>query len=132
MRKLLLGLLLSLMCWGSAPAQQSVFVPATTASVTFSAITAITQLVPAIAGQRIYITNITAHPAATSVLTLSYGTGTNCGTGTVNFYSGTFQAGENVYDGVGNGAIFVIPAGNALCVTIATATATGWVSYSQF
>lgn len=132
MRKLLLAGIALLALGGEVPAQQAVFVPATMASATFSAVTAITQIVPAIAGQRIYITNITVHPAATSVLTLSYGTGTNCGTGTTAFYSGTFQAGENVYDGVGNGAIFVIPVGNALCVTIATAVATGWVSYAQF
>ena len=133
MRKLLLGLVLSIACWGSAPAQQSVFVPSTTASVTFSAVTTINQIIPAITGQRIYITNISIHPASTAVVTLSYGTGTNCGTGTTVFYGpATFQAGENVYVGSGNGAIFAVPVSQAVCITIGTAVAPGWISYSQF
>ena len=102
-------------------------------SAIFAGIQTITQLIAGIAGKSIYITNITNHPASTSVFTLSYGTGTNCGTGTQAFYGpSTFQAGENVYDGDGAGAVFVVPAGNAVCVTAATATSIGWVSYAQF
>lgn len=132
MRKLLLALV---GCCFVLPARAQFVgpVPATGASVTFSAVTAITQIIPAITGQRIYLTNITIHPAATSVVTLSYGTGTNCGTGTTVFYGpATFQAGESVYDGNGAGAIFAVPVSNAVCITIATAVAPGWISYDQF
>jgi hypothetical protein len=118
---------------GLANAQQSVFVPATQASVIVGTVATITQVIPAVTGKSIYITNISLHPAATSVVTLSYGTGTNCGTGTTAFYGpATFQAGESIYDGTGNGAIFVVPQSNAVCITIATAVAPGWLSYAQF
>jgi hypothetical protein len=131
MKKLVL--LLLLMLSGPVVAQQSVQVPATMASFsTAGVITAITQIVPAITGQRIYITAVTFHPASTAVLTLSYGTGTNCGTGTVAFYTGTFQAGEAWFQGTGNGAIFALPISTALCITIATAAAPGFISYAQY
>lgn len=125
--------LLSLLLLGSAQAQTPGGVPATQASVTFSGTTTINQIIPAITGQRIYLTNITIHPANTSVVTLSYGTGTNCGTGTTVFYGpATFQSGENIYDGTGYGAIFVVPLSNAVCITIGTASAPGWISYAQY
>lgn len=133
MRKLSAALLLYLGLASAALAQQAVYIPATMASATFSAITTINQIIAAIPGKSIYITNISIHPASTSVVTLSYGTGTNCGTGTTIFYGpSTFQGGENVYDGTGYGAIFVVPQGNAVCITIATAVAPGWVSYALF
>lgn len=133
MRRLSAALAVYLGLAGAALAQFTGPVPATQASVTFGATTTISQIIAAKTGQSIYITNISAHPASTAVLTLSYGTGTNCGTGTTVFYGpATFQGGENIYDGNGAGAIFVIPKGNAVCVTIATATAPGWLSYAQF
>lgn len=127
-------LALSLLLAGSAQAQQSVFVPATQASIVVGTVAAITEIIPAVAGKSIYITQISLHPAATSVVTLTHGTGTNCGSGTpVAFYGpATFQAGENVYDGTGYGALFVVPPGRAVCITIATATAPGWISWAQF
>jgi hypothetical protein len=102
MKRILALLVPFLLVAGLANAQQSVFVPATQASVVVGTVATITQIIPAVTGKSIYITNISLHPAATSVVTISYGTGTNCGTGTVAFYGpGTFQAGENVYDGTG-------------------------------
>lgn len=114
-------------------AQQSVFVPATMASATFGAITTMTQLVAGIAKKSIYITALREEPTASSVVTWSYGTGTNCGTGTVNFLGPvTYAAFDEIQMGTGYGALFVIPQGNSLCITISTAVSPGWVSYSQF
>jgi hypothetical protein len=132
MKRLLLALAL---CLGLTPAQaqQSVFVPATQASVRVGAVTTILEIIPAIAGKSIYVTQITLRPIATSVVTLSYGTGTNCGTGTAVFYGpATAAAAENIIAGTGNGAIFVVPQSNAVCITVTTAVAPGWISYGQF
>jgi len=131
----MIRLLLTLaLCLGSpALAQQSVFVLATMASQLFSSTQAITQFVPAVAGKSIYITQITLRALTTAVVTLSYGTGTNCGTGTTTILVYTAGAvAENILDGTGNGALYVVPQGNALCMTIATAAASGWVSWAQF
>ena len=134
-RRLLKALLLgaALLAPAAVLAQNALPPVSTQKSAIFAGTQSITKLISGIAGKSIYITNISAHPASTSVLTISYGTGTNCGTGTQAFYGpSTFQAGENVYDGSGAGAVFVVPAGNAVCVTAATATSVGWVSYAQF
>jgi hypothetical protein len=127
-----LGLLLVLIL--PLQAQQSVFVPATQASVLFGSTTiAITKIISAISGKSIYLTQLTIKPANTSVVTLSYGSGTNCGTGTQAFYGPvTFGTGESVYLGTGNGALFVVPQSKDVCATVSTAIAPGWVSYSQF
>lgn len=92
-----------------------------------------TKIISGVSGKRIYLTQITLHPTSTSVVTFSYGTGTNCGTGTQSFYGpATFQSGEAAYIGSGAGTIFVVPPGNDVCITIATAVAPGWISYAQF
>ncbi len=133
MRKLIAALVILFGLASAASAQTAYNSPTTQSQVTFSAVQPITKMISGIAGKRIYLTNITIHPAATAVVTITYGTGTNCGTGTTNFYGpATFQAGESVYDGDGNGALFVVPPGNDVCVTIATATAPGWIAYAQF
>lgn len=133
MRKL--GLALCLLLLGLAPAQPQPALPpvATQASVTFGAQVARTQIIAAKTGQRIYVTSLVIHPANTAVVTLSYGTGTDCATGTTVFYGpATFQAGENMNSGSGSGAVFVVPVSNAVCITITTANAPGWLSYAQF
>lgn len=114
--------------------QQSVVVPTTEASVVFGSTTiAITKIISAISGQSIYLTQVTIKPANTSVVTLSYGSGTNCGTGTQVFYGPvTFGAAESVYLGNGAGALFVVPQSKDVCATVATAIAPGWISYSMF
>lgn len=131
-RRLLLALAL---CLGStAQAQQSVFVPATTASFAITGTTTILEIAPAVTGKQIYVTQMTVRLLATSVFTLTHGTGTNCGSGTpVAFYTNTAPAAaSDVVSGTGNGALFVIPTGRALCITVATAAASGWVSWAQF
>lgn len=115
-------------------AQQSVIVPATMASVSIAGTVAVaTEIVPLTAGQRIYITGIWLTPLATSVVTLTTGTGTNCGTSTASLTGAqTFAAGQEVTWGSGNGALIVTPPSFALCITIATAVAPGVIAYAKF
>lgn len=136
MRKLL-WLLLGLIYGVSlAPiqAQQSVMVPATASTIgVVGTVSAITKTISGATGKRIYLTAVGFHPAATSVLTLTEGTGTNCATSPNVLYGpATFQASENWYQGTGNGAIITLSSGTDLCVTIATAVAPGFISYVLF
>ena len=87
---LLLGLVVA------APAQQSVVVPATTAQIAIAGtVAASTRIVTGISGKSIYVTALALVPVATSVVTFTTGTGTNCGTGTANVTGAmTFAAGE--------------------------------------
>lgn len=117
-----------------AAAQQAVVVPATTnqISITGTVATA-TKIVTGITGKSIYVTGVALVPVATSVVTFTYGTGTNCGTGTASITGAmTFAAGQTLTYGIGNGAVFVLPQGNDLCITIATAVAPGSLAYSIF
>jgi hypothetical protein len=93
-----------------------------------------TQVVAAVAGQKIYVTSINMVGAATATIALTYGTGTNCATGNTAL-TGTITittAGAGLTVGDGNGALLIVPAGNALCTTIGTAVAPGWIAYAQF
>lgn len=114
-----------------AAAQQSVFVPATMATVSITGtVAAATKIISGAVGKSIYITALMLTPAATSVVTLTAGTGTNCATNTVNL-TGALTPGT-VNWGTGNGALLVAPQGDDVCITIATATAPGALAYSQF
>lgn len=117
-----------------AQAQQSVFVPATTNQIAIAAGTlSATKIVSGIAGKSIYVTQVTQAAVASSVITYTYGTGTNCGTGTTALVGVmTFAAAALLNLGNGNGAIWVVPAGKDLCLTIGTAGAPGSLSYAQF
>lgn len=130
----LAGLLLTQLDRNSARAQQSVVVPATTSSITLNGGPAtIAKIISGITGQRIYITQVSIVPVATAVVTLSQGTGTNCGTGTAAITSAmTFAAGQTFIAGTGNGAVFALNSGNDLCITTATAAAPGSLAFSQF
>lgn len=76
------------------------------------------------------VTQVTLIPVATSVITFSYGTGTNCGTGTTTVFTGTFATGQTLSAGDGLGPVWAIPLGNDLCLTIATAVAPGSLTYT--
>lgn len=130
---LALGLIFGL---GLAPAQaqQSVLVPATTNQIVVAGTVATaTKIITGVTGKSIYVTSVALIPVATSVVTFTYGTGTNCGTGTGSITGAmTFGAGQTLNLGTGLGAIWVVPSGNDLCITIATAAAPGSLSYSLF
>lgn len=117
-----------------ALAQQSVIVPATTNTISIAGtVAASTRIITGLPGKSIYVTALLLTPVATSVVTFTTGTGTNCGTSTANVTGAmTFTAGQEISYGTGNGAVFVLPAGFDLCITIATAAAPGSLAYSLF
>lgn len=134
MHKLIAALVI-LFGLASAASAQNALPPVgtTNSAIVAGTVAGATKVISGITGKRIYLTQLTLHPTATSVVSLTYGTGTNCGTGTTTFYGpATFQTGEAAYIGAGAGAIFVVPPGNDVCITIATAVAPGWISYAQF
>lgn len=98
----------------------------------FSGTQAITRTLPAVSGKSLYLTQLTISGAATAVFTLSTGTGTNCGTNTTTIYTATLIAGENISIGDGSGVAAVVGPSLDLCITIATASANGWLSVAQF
>lgn len=134
MKKLSAALLLYLGLASAALAQQSVVVPATTNQISVAGtVAAATKIVTGISGKQIYVTALLLVPVATAVVTFTYGTGTNCGTGTTSLTGAmTFAAAQTIAHGSGNGAIFVLPQGVDLCITIATAAAPGSLAYSLF
>ena len=93
-----------------------------------------TQLVGAASGKSIYVTAWDVIAAGTGNITLEYGTGSSCATGTTALtgaYSLVAQFG--IAKGNGLGPVLVVPAGNALCaLTSAAAQMSGSVSYTQF
>ena len=131
--KKLIPLLLALLAT-SANAQQSVFVPATTAQIQIAGTVAgSTRIVQGIASKSIYVTSLALIPVTNSVVTFTSGTGTNCGTGTQNVTGVlTFTGGQTLSFGDGYGAVLVIPQGADLCITIATQPAPGSMSYAIF
>lgn len=134
MIKLLAALLFAFASGSAALAQQSVFVPATTNQIPIAGtVAASTQIVAGVAGKRIYVTAVALVPLDTASVLFTYGTGTNCGTGTTNI-TGTmvFEIGKVLSLGVGNGAVWVLPPGNSLCITVAVATAPGSLAYAIF
>src|SRR5262245_35962525 len=123
--KLILATFLAHLVAGPAFAQQSVFVPATTAQIQVAGTVAgSTRIVTGVAGKSIYVTQVNLIPVATAVVTFTTGTGTNCGTNTANVTGAmTFATGQVLTLGNGYGAVFVLPQGFDLCITIATVAA---------
>ena len=101
-----------------------------TASVPIAVSTAGTvQLVAAVSGKAIYVTDWDVVAGGTGTFQLEYGTGTNCATGTTTL-TGAYPAAAQ-FGRAGVGHLF-IPAGNALCiVTTGAAGSQGFVAYVQ-
>lgn len=94
-------------------------------------VAAATRIIQVPTGKQIVVTTLSQSPVATSVVTYTYGTGTNCGTGTASLTGAmTFAAGQEVNLGNGVGPVIIVPPGNDLCVTIATAAAPGHLIYT--
>lgn len=93
---------------GAAPAFKFLALPATTT----------TEIVPLSGSTVTYVTSLMVFAGGTVNVTFKYGTGTNCGTGTTTLagpYPLTAQAGFS--QGSGTGAVMIVPAGKALCIT---------------
>ena len=104
-------------------------------SVAISTASATTvQLVALVAGKKIYISSWDVVASGTTSVTLKYGTGTNCGSGTTSLtgaYALIAQAG--IAKASGLGPVLFVPAGNALCITNSAAIQiSGSLSYAQF
>lgn len=135
MKRILFAIAVWLGVVGSALAQQSVFVPATTASVAITITTATTtRLVTGVSNKSIYVTAVDVIAAGTGNIQFIAGTGATCGTGTVNItgnYNLTAQVGFT--KAAGNGAVWVVPQNLSLCaVTSAAVGMPGSLSYAIF
>lgn len=132
MKKLWLALCLIVL--GLAPAQAQQIVPSTAVTIPIAGtVAASTKIIAGILGERIYFNALQLIPVATSVVTFTAGTGTNCGTGTSSLTGAmAFNAGQILSSGNGYGALLVAPIGNDVCITITTAAAPGYLAYSQF
>lgn len=98
----------------------------------FNGTQAITRAFPAVSGKSIYLTQLAVSGTATGVITISKGTGTNCGTGTTVLYTQAIIAGTPISLGDGAGALAVVGPSIDVCVTVATASLSGWLSIAQF
>lgn len=129
-----LALCLSLCLATSALAQSSVYVPATTNQISIAGtVAASTRIVTGLTGKQIYVTALLLAPTAGSTVTFTYGTGTNCGTGTTSLTGAlVFAAADVIVHGSGYGAVFVLPRFTDLCITIAGTAAPGSLAYSIF
>lgn len=133
MKRLALALVTLLgLCAGASA--QSFPVPAASIQTSIAGTVAVaTKILTGIAGKQIIVTGVSQIPVATSVVTYTYGTGTNCGTGTTSVTGAmTFAAGQTLNLGNGAGAIFILPQLTDLCITIATAAAPGSLTYTFF
>lgn len=95
---------------------------------------ATTQLVALSSGKTIYVCGVNFVAAGTTNVTLEYGTGVNCGTGTTAI-SGAYPlaAQSGVAMAVGLGSIFRTPASQALCIVNSAAVqVSGFISYTQY
>lgn len=105
----------------------------TSKQITMSSATT-TEFIALSGSTKIYVTSFDIISAGITNVTLVYGTGTNCGTGTTplaGLYTLTAQAG--IAKGSGLGPVLVVPAGNAFCVTNSQAIVIGGsISYTQF
>lgn len=131
----LLGLLIGWALVLSPDARAQSVIPQTQASIPITVSTATTtQLVAAITGKSIYVTSATIVAAGTGNIQFVYGTGTNCATNQGNV-TGNFQltAQTGFATGDGTGIVWVVPQGNALCITTSAAVAMpGVLAYAQF
>lgn len=93
-----------------------------------------TQLIALSAGRAIYVTGWDVVAGGAGNITLEYGTGTACATGTT-VLTGAYNLAANggLARGTGIGPILFVPAGDALCaLTSAAVQYSGAVSYAQF
>lgn len=107
----------------------------TTASAPINVSTAVTtQLIAAPAAAAVYITHFDFIAAAADNVTLEYGTGALCATGTT-LVTGAYNLGANggMSVGAGMGVIIPIPKSNAVCLVTSAATQlSGLISYTAF
>lgn len=133
MKKLLSGLLAALLLCAPVAFAQAPIVQADKSAPITTSSAATTEIVAAVTGLSVKVTHYNFISAGTSNVTLVYGTGSNCATGTTSLtgaYPLTAQAGISV--GNGSGVVIPVPASKALCITNGSAVqVSGLVSYKQ-
>jgi len=96
--------------------------------------TTTTQIIALSGSTKTYITSAVVLAGGTVNVTFKYGTGSNCGTGTTTLngpWPLTAQAGFS--KGSGLGAVMIVPAGQALCITTDASVSGGVdLTYQQF
>lgn len=120
---------------GARAGANSVNVAQGSATVAINVSTATTTQLVALSGStQIYVTGLAVIAGGTGNITLVYGTGSSCGTGTTSL-SGAIPliANAGFTLGSGLGPVVVVPAGQALCITTSAAVQmSGFVTYTQF
>lgn len=120
---------------GARAGANSVNVAQGSATVAVNVSTATTTQLVALSGStQIYVTGLAVIAGGTGNITLVYGTGSSCGTGTTSL-SGAIPliANAGFTLGSGLGPVLVVPAGQALCITTSAAVQmSGFVTYTQF
>jgi len=108
-------------------------VPDTTAKIDVATATTV-EIVALTASQKIYVASLSIIAGGTGNIKFVHGTGVNCATGTTDLtasYNLTAQVGLGL--GGGLGAVLIVPAGGALCVTTSAAVQmSGHVTYTKF
>jgi hypothetical protein len=92
-----------------------------------------TQIIPLSGSTVTYVSFFYMQAGGADNVTVEYGTGSSCGTGTTTI-GGTLNFGANggVVGGAGFAPVLIIPAGQALCfLTSAAQQLSGWVTYVQ-
>lgn len=110
-------------------------IPAANASAFLNDAVATPLQIVALSGStKIYVSAYSIVAAVAENVKFQYGTGSNCGTGTTDITANmAFSANGGISAGSGMAPLFVVPAGNALCVTASTTGPTAVnVSYAQF
>ncbi len=92
------------------------------------------QLIGLLSGKSIYLTHIHFIAGGTVNVSLVYGTGTNCGTGTTTIDGPMPLVAQTGYSaGIGIGATHKLPASQELCITTDQSVQVGGsYSYSQY
>jgi hypothetical protein len=134
-KKLLLGAALAIGLGSAAFAQPAQVIGAASSTNNINITTAVTTQI--ITGSTVRATDITAiyaYVSGADNLTLEYGSGSLCGTGTVVLEGPlTFGAAAAYTRGNGQGSVFVIPAGNNVClITSAAVPVGGSVNFNEF
>ena len=102
-----------------------------TAAINLSAVTGENQIIAASGSTVIRLCNIAVGMTGASTVSITAGTGTNCGTSTTTLW-GPYPSNTTAFTQDLAGSILV-PAGDAVCLNFgSTVTAGGGVSYSQF
>lgn len=120
---------------GARAGANSVNVAQGSSTVAVNISTATTTQIVALSGStQIYVTGITIVAGGTGNVTIVYGTGSACGTGTTSI-SGAMPlvANSGFALGSGLGPVIVLPAGRALCITTSAAVqVSGFITFTQF